>query len=123
MVNDVQNVAVYSCFTQFIHETVNPNRVECFLEVDEKGSRNFSLLNNNLNLVQEFLNASTSASPLSESFLAVIDQPFRLEVISQSSLYYAFKQISYVGSECNWSVTVCDTIVFFVRFSEENDFT
>ena len=86
MVNDVQNVAVYSCFTELLHETVNPNRVECFLEVDEKGSRYFSLLNNILNTIYEFVNASTSASPLSESFLAVIDQPFRLQVISQSSL-------------------------------------
>ena len=47
----VQNVAVYSCFAEFVHETVNPNRVECFLEVDEKGSRNFSLLNKILNIV------------------------------------------------------------------------
>ena len=73
--------------------------------------------------VYEFVNASNSASPLSESFLALVDQPFRLQVNSQSSLYYVFKQLSNVGSECNWSVTFCDITVLFVRFSEEIDFT
>ena len=46
--------------------------VEWFLEVNEKSSRYFALPNNFLNIVDEFVNASTSASPLPESWLSSI---------------------------------------------------
>ena len=42
-----------------MHETVNPKRVDYFLEVDEKGRRYFSLLNNSLNFVYEFVTTFT----------------------------------------------------------------
>ena len=68
------------------------------------------------------MKAPTSASPLSESFLAVINETFLQEIISQPSPQNAFKLFSYVGSECDGSVAVNNNIVAFVMFSAEIDF-